>query len=799
MGVTVAPPMRPEAAAEASDETARYVPGLDGLRALAVVAAMAFHAGILRGGFLGVDLFFVVSGFLITGLLLDDAADHGRVRLARFWARRVRRLAPALLLVLAVTLVWAYLAASPSMAQTTTRQLGWSLAYLGNWFALFGDVGYWGADAAKTPLNHLWSLAIEEQFYVVWPLVVVGTLAVTRRRRALGALAAAGIVGSAAWQAWVASSAGTERAYLGTDTRAVALLVGCLLAVAVGRSPGGAPRAAGRGMGGRALEVAAVVAAAGLAWSWVAADLERESLYAGWLQACSLAAGVVVAVVVTRPTSWYARALSHPALVWVGLRSYSLYLWHWPLWVMLSPAAGGRAGAGLWVVRIVATVVVSAASYAWVEQPIRQGRLSGRQLMTGAGVGAAALATAVLLFPPSLPPALRSGAVTLGGSRAGGGPEILVAGDSWARNLGFALAAADPEGRNTYLNLGVGGCGLMTGTDEGCIERQLTAWRDVLANRRPDAVLLVTGTIDQASGTRVGEKDVRPCDRAWDSAYARKLDQALELLRGPDRGPGEPRIPVYLTNVRVAAAARPEAPRCVNRLLTAAAERHQATVLDLNAKLCPNERCLATYEERPIYDDTGHLNPVGQRWIGGWILDVLQRDITPGGPEPAPETTGPCRAGSGSGVTIPVASYTSRPDGAYPDSGRPPELTDGQRGKAEITDSAWQGWRTGDADVVLNLRGTEPVCAVETSWLQVLEAAVQPPPVVEVYVSDAPGKLGTRLGATTIGQPSQAEQTVTARVSADAPVTGRFVIIRFRPVSDWSFADEVTAYGLPAG
>jgi peptidoglycan/LPS O-acetylase OafA/YrhL len=770
------------------DAGGRYVPALDGLRALAVVAAMLFHAGALRGGFLGVDLFFVVSGFLITGLLLEDAAGHGKVRLGRFWARRARRLAPALLLLLAAVLVWARFWASPAMAQTTTTQAGWSLAYLANWFALFGDVGYWGADAAKTPLNHLWSLAIEEQFYVVWPLAVAGLLALSRHRRVISAAASAGIVVSGSWQWWAAEHAGTDRAYLGTDTRAMALFVGCLLAVVL--SAPAATSAASQDLpGSRRWDVAVVAAAGWLGWSWMVADLGQTALYRGWLQGCSIAAGVLVAAAVVGQGRWYGRALSSPPLVWVGKRSYSLYLWHWPIWVLLSPDVVGRSGAVLWAVRVAVTAIVSAASYSWVEQPIRSGAVPGRRLLVAGGAAVAGLAAAVLAFPPTLPPEMGDEPVTLGGQ---GGLEILVVGDSWARNMGFAMARADPEQRNTYVNQGVGGCGLLAGLEEGCFDRQREAWRGVVARSRPDAVVLVTGTVDQGLGARIDGRLTLPCDPGWDAAFARRLDEAIDVLEGSEP-PGATRIPVYVTTVRDAPV-RPQGSACVNRLLTEGAERNGARVLDLHAELCPDGRCLTRRGGEPLYDDTQHLGPAGQRWIGGWILDALQRDVTP---TPSSGPSGLCRSRPGEGTSLPVASYASIPDGAYPDSFGAPELTDGRRGRPDIADPAWQGWRAASADIVVTLRTTEQVCSVTATWLQALGAGVQPPTLVEVYVSTAPGELGQLLAATSPGQVSKANEAAAVRISADDPLSGRFITLRVRAVAEWTFVDEISAHGPP--
>src|SRR5262245_41272123 len=159
-----------------------YQPALDGLRGVAVLAVLLFHAGHLRGGFLGVDLFFTLSGFLITTLLLAEHSARGRISLRNFWSRRARRLLPALYLVLGATVAYAALFARPDSLQQIRGDAFAALAYVANWHLIATGGSYWSQYAAPSPLEHLWSLAVEEQFYIVWPLLVVGILAWSRRR-----------------------------------------------------------------------------------------------------------------------------------------------------------------------------------------------------------------------------------------------------------------------------------------------------------------------------------------------------------------------------------------------------------------------------------------------------------------------------------------------------------------------------------------------------------------------------------------------------------------------------------------
>jgi len=273
------------------------VRALDGVRGAAVVGVVLFHGGYLRGGYLGVDLFFVLSGYLITSLLLAETTSDGRVHLLAFWARRARRLLPALVLVLAGVAIYASVLAQPTELSRIRGDAVATITYVANWHFVFGGFDYWAQFRAPSPLAHTWSLAIEEQFYVLWPLVVV---AVTRwwkhadrapravaRRVFLTATAAT--VGLVAWSTflWQHSHDGM-RIYFGTDTRAPAILAGAALAAwCAWRGP--VRSRAGR----RALEAVAACSVVVLAVAWTRSD--GSWLYRGGLPVCALAALVVLA------------------------------------------------------------------------------------------------------------------------------------------------------------------------------------------------------------------------------------------------------------------------------------------------------------------------------------------------------------------------------------------------------------------------------------------------------------------------------------------------------------------------
>ena len=228
----------------ATRPSSSHIPGLDGLRAVAVAAVLLFHAGFhwMPGGFLGVDVFFVLSGFLITSLLLREFERSGRISLRSFWARRVRRLFPALLVLLAAVSVYAGLAGADGRRPLSLDGLA-ALGYFANWRFVFSHQGYFARTGPPSLLQHTWSLSIEEQFYVVWPLVLALLLRRRRPRRAVLAVALTGAVASAVAMALLAPGGDHSRAYYGSDTHAQGLLIGAALAVVLARAPALSARA----------------------------------------------------------------------------------------------------------------------------------------------------------------------------------------------------------------------------------------------------------------------------------------------------------------------------------------------------------------------------------------------------------------------------------------------------------------------------------------------------------------------------------------------------------------------------
>jgi peptidoglycan/LPS O-acetylase OafA/YrhL len=346
-----------------------YVAALDGVRALAVAGVVLYHAGVawMPGGYLGVDVFFVLSGFLITSLLLTEHRSAGRIDLRRFWVRRARRLLPAAFLVIGVSVLAVALIAPGDLARTRADAVA-SFVYANNWYQLLADHSYFEAFERPSLLRHLWSLAVEEQFYLLWPLALGVCLGRLGSRRTVWITLAAA-VGSAVLMAVLVARDPT-RVYYGTDTHASGLLVGALLAFAwpLGRMQAPARRSARVVLdAGAGLALVALVAAM---TTWTDYD---NGVYRGGLAAVAIVTAVLVAGV-THPATYAGRWLGTAPLVWIGKRSYGIYLWHWPVMALTRPGVDLSWPRPLLVLAQVAlTVALAAASYRWVEQPFRRG------------------------------------------------------------------------------------------------------------------------------------------------------------------------------------------------------------------------------------------------------------------------------------------------------------------------------------------------------------------------------------------------------------------------------------------
>ncbi len=364
----------------------RRLPGLDGLRGIAVLAVIIYHADVslLVGGFLGVDVFFVLSGFLITSLLIDELTRTNTVDRARFYIRRIRRLMPALFLVLFFSVLVSGLFVLDA-AYHVRRDLPWAITFVLNWSYLFFEQSYFVNISRPPLLQHLWSLSVEEQFYVVWPIMLIGLYKVkignlTPRVKIFIASSVLAVA-STAWMVHLSVSNGfpipndPSRVYFGTDTHAMGLLVGCA-AAALWRSERLNERltpdraAAMNGLG--------LISIAGLAYFFLFVSELNEFLYRGGFLVLSILTAILV-VVAAHPGLKFGTRLGNPVLKWFGDRSYGIYLWHWPIFVLM------RSGIDIqwpdpiaFTVKIGIVLVVADLSYRFVEMPIRQGAIGSR-------------------------------------------------------------------------------------------------------------------------------------------------------------------------------------------------------------------------------------------------------------------------------------------------------------------------------------------------------------------------------------------------------------------------------------
>ena len=414
-----------------------YLPGLDGMRALAVVAVMLYHANHtwLRGGFLGVEVFFVISGYLITLLLIGEHERNGRVNLGQFWLRRFRRLLPAVLTMMSGMAVYMALFKRQPQGRTRGDFLG-GLFYGSTWYQIFVGQGY-TANEAFVPFRHLWSLAVEEQFYLIWPLVMVCILRLGRGRLPrvalwlfgtsaaialiVGVLFAGGDVATTCapdamngyWMLFGRCISVNETLYLGTFSRAGGLLMGAAFAM-VWRPMAllrGAVRDKARQLD--ALSLLGIAALVFLVWNLTLSSDGHSTgirfnpwLFRGGFFFTGLATLMVIAAV-THQRAWMGRLLGNPVFNYVGTRSYGMYLYHWPIYQIIRGQAGVPMTVRQWLLAMALTLPITEASYRYIELPIRQGRLGEwlrgdrrprtatahkrRQRVAGVGIASAAL------------------------------------------------------------------------------------------------------------------------------------------------------------------------------------------------------------------------------------------------------------------------------------------------------------------------------------------------------------------------------------------------------------------------
>jgi peptidoglycan/LPS O-acetylase OafA/YrhL len=397
-----------------------YQPGLDGLRALAVGLVVAYHLGYSRvaGGYIGVELFFVLSGWLVCALLVNEHHRTDGIALRDFWVRRARRLLPAVAAVVAGTLAWASVAQPGRLAELRGEAVA-AVGYHLNWRLIADHKSYFQAAAGPSALNHLWSLSIEEQFYLVFPLLCGLVLVRVGRKRAV-AVALAGAVAATVLRFALAGGGGDPtRLYFGTDTRAAGLLAG--VALGLFWTPNRLRPHAGRPFVA-ALDAVAVTAAVVVGWYAFALTDRDGAAFSYGLTAVQLATLVLIAVAVYPAPTRTGRLLAASPMRWVGQRSYGIYLIHWPVIVFTAAAPGEQPESPLKVAAQVALVLgLAALSYRWIEQPVRHRGFGD------AGRDALARITRVLQGRPLAGLVTAAGVVVVLGLAASVGNDVVTA------------------------------------------------------------------------------------------------------------------------------------------------------------------------------------------------------------------------------------------------------------------------------------------------------------------------------------------------------------------------------------
>jgi peptidoglycan/LPS O-acetylase OafA/YrhL len=651
-----------------------------------VLAVLAFHGGMTwaRGGFLGVDAFFVLSGYLITTLLLTEWQRTGRIATLAFWARRARRLLPAvLLMVLTVTLTARYLVPVEERRQLSGDGLA-ALFYVSNWRMVLRGGDYFADTAGLSPLEHTWSLGVEEQFYLLCPVLIVVVILVPRRPlRVLFALGTLGAAASSLDLALLYDPSAPGRSYYGTDTRASSLLVGVALATAltaVGSVRTGSPPRTSRLFNRWVSGGLALSGAVFLAWAWTQATGADRWLYNGGLLLAALAVAAVLANLATAPTGFAARILSVSPLPALGLVSYGVYLWHWPVFLAVDGQLTGLIGTPLWLVRCGITIAIACASYALVERPIRNARLLQPNPATFAAAVSAVMVVAVLPFTPWLGETrFQASGDGLAEPQPVGGLQRLLADQTASAPVpshtdGSRVAAVPAPRRwrpDTRLVVDVFGdsipwsmvkalparhgidvrdrtllgCGIVlsapyqyfdhTYPDVYRVCRGWSGhWRQALSIDRPHLAMVMVGRWETMTRTYRGSWRALG-DPVYDRYLRGRLHHAIIVAGSTGASVVLATLPYNRHGERPDGGLFPEdEPARVtawNRLLRDVAADHPGVaVLDLGHRITPGNRYTETAGGYAMRTDGLHLAPEGVRnWIAPWLYPKLVRLASP--------------------------------------------------------------------------------------------------------------------------------------------------------------------------
>lgn len=639
---------------------------VDGARGIAILSVLLYHTGWSSRGLFGVDVFFVISGFLITFLLSSEIASTGRIRFGRFYGRRAKRLLPGLAVTLTGVLLTLWWAGSLEELQEAARTAIASVLQVANWQQLDANIAYRQETGALVPLGQMWSLSATEQFYVVWPLAVATLWWACRRRAGLFASVLLVLVAVSALVApLLFDGSNQERLYLGTDSRAVAFVAGAAAAAGVAWLRArrvswavGAPSARARGL----VTTVSLLALSGVVAASVLTKTYQDPwLYRGGLAVVAACAALFVATLALRGNA-LARPFSWRPFVAVGVVSYSMFLLHLPVfWIVQSLANGQLPPLVLFLVGGVLTWLAAVVLHYVVTEPLRVKKWRATSASVTIAIALACVLSAAFLLPaeraghpqshlaaleesrpksgfggqetddpPETPFVLRD--ATRLDAAAGGPLRIAVIGDSVAKNMFDAL---DHYGSPAVMaiNAAAGGCGIIDAeqarSGQGYLmESRKLCWhwksdlRAADAERPLDAI--VVHNLWDVNDQLIDGAWVGPCTPQWQQRYAAQLE-ALAAIGEDSPGPAPT---ILLSNDH---SRDPDGPlnterlACKDRVADALAARHpRVHVLDLEAAVCPTGTCLETDAQgRAIYRDGSHFNETGMSLLAPWLENEL--------------------------------------------------------------------------------------------------------------------------------------------------------------------------------
>ncbi|MFD9409028.1 acyltransferase family protein [Streptomyces sp. NPDC059989] len=635
-----APQPKPQPAAPEPAPARRFA-AVDGLRGIAIISILLYHTSWFANGLFGVDAFFVLSGFLVTLLLVREVERSGRIRLFRFYKRRFKRLIPGLLVILTAVVALAYLLGTLREAKTISHQAITSLFQYANWAQLANGNAYWEGNGTIDPLAAMWSLSVTEQFYLVWPLVL-GILCLVCRRRiaAVTVFVVLLFAGSAAVAPLLFTGTNTDEMYLSTHTRAVAFMAGaaaaCIVHLIHRRADGqraGAPDA--RATAEPSSAVTALLTATGIlalvaivALSVLVDSYHKPWLYQGGLAVVAALVALLAAVLCT-DRGPLVKLLSGKIITEIGQLSYTIYLLHLPIYWLLQK---GQPDVKPWALLIVGggiTWFLALLLHYVVTERLRLRDWRPLRAVPLIAVACVAITAGAYYLPT----------YTEQEMRPGGKPLVITAGDSLANDLATGLST---QGKDFgVIDGGIAGCGLMganrvkdrqnlvvKNSDE-CRE-SVGTWSDLIREHQPQAVVVHIGWDATLQDVKGDGTWMSPCDADYRTRYTERLKAAVTQWREAD-----PNVPILLMNERTGTGATtPEWARCFNAVVSqyvTTAKVPQLRLVDFAGFLCPEGRPCQEKTPRgkrmyPAGDDV-HLTSDGMAHVTPWLEEQLHKAV----------------------------------------------------------------------------------------------------------------------------------------------------------------------------